>query len=434
MRPRFTSGWHRSFERLLFLFRLAGYLLQPKRYPLFFVRPSKNGLLKTFRIERKLGMNKSVRYDGRVFFSFTVPGYPSRAFDYAVARGALNIGGAGTASKSHVDNAILGITSRCEYSCAHCYEKRNIRDEECVPVDRWEAVIRDLQEIGVSVLILSGGEPMLRYDDLLRLVRSGDKDRSDFHLHTSGFGVTAERAHELKDAGLTAAAVGLDDVNPKRLDALRGRSGAFDTAIAAVEHFSRADVFTYLNLCLTPALVRSGDLWEYFEMANRLNVGIIEILEPRPCGGFQGRSMDGLFTAEDRLAVAEFVRLGNSERRYRNHPLLYSVVAMEAPDRMGCMMGGLSHFSIDSSGNVIPCVFVPISFGNILKENLPVIFARMRQAVPSPIHKGCGSVLLADLYSDGKDGATAQFKDVREAWDDRLARGTAIGVYSERAF
>jgi MoaA/NifB/PqqE/SkfB family radical SAM enzyme len=278
-------------------------------------------------------------------------------------------------------------------------------------------VIRDLQEIGVSVVILSGGEPMLRFDDVLRLVQSGDKNRSDFHIHTSGFGVTRERARALKDAGLTAAAVGLDDVNPKRQDALRGRGGAFEAAAAAVESFNREGVLTYLNLCLTPALIRSGDLWAYFEMARRLGVGLVEILEPRPCGGFQGRRVDGLISEEDRAAVAEFVRKGNHERRYRNHPLLYSIAAMEAPDRMGCMMGGLSHFSIDSAGNVIPCVFVPVSFGNILHEDLPAIFARMRHAVPAPIHAGCGSVLLADMFGD----RTVLYDDHRGEWAERLA-------------
>ena len=385
--------------------------------------------MKTFRIERRLGLNKSVHSDGRTFFSFTLPGYPSKAFDFAVARGALNSGGAGTSAKRHVDNVILGVSSRCEYACAHCYEKRNIRAEERISVQRWEEVIRDLQEIGVSLVILSGGEPMTRYADVLQLVRHGDKDRSDFHLHTSGFGVTLERAKELKNAGLSAAAVGLDDVDPKRLGALRGKPGAFDTATAALECFNRAGILTYLNLCLTPAFVRSGGLWEYFERARQWGVGLVEILEPRPCGGFQGCSMETLLSPLDRESVAEFVRQGNHRRRYRNYPLLYSIAEMESPEAMGCMMGGLSHFSIDSAGNVIPCVFVPISFGNILSEDLPAIFARMRKAIPRPIRSGCGSVLLADLFADVAGRKTTHYNDLEDAWSERLHR-SPIGPHS----
>ncbi len=379
-------------------------------------------MIKTFLIERRLGLNKSVSFDGRVFFSFTLPGYPSRAFDYAVARGALNAGGAGTPVKRHVDNVILGIARRCDYECKHCYERRNIRARESVPVERWGRVIRDVQEIGVSVVILSGGEPMLRFDDLLRLVRGGDKDRSDFHIHTSGFGVTRDRARALADAGLTAAAVGLDDVSPERFDAFRGRRGAFDIAINALECFHRAGVLTYVNLCLTPALVRSEELWKYYELVKQLNVGIVEILEPRPCGGYQGRSMDTLISTADRQVVADFVRRGNGEKKYRDYPLLYSIADMESPGKMGCMMGGLSHFAIDSAGNVIPCVFVPISFGNILIEELPAIFERMRKAIPAPVHEGCGSVLLADCFSAGK--GTRRYEEVRAVWNRRLLKGS----------
>ena len=118
--------------------------------------------------------------------------------------------------------------------------------------------------------------------------------------------------------------------------------------------------------------------------------------------------------------VAYFVRNGNGERRYREFPILYYVAAMEAPDRMGCMMGGLSHFSIDAAGNVIPCVFVPVSFGNIREESLGAIFPRMRNAVPLPVRAGCASVLLARAYSSAAPGSTIRHEQVRGDWSARL--------------
>jgi len=402
---------------------ILSYLLRPSLYPHVILRRSRNGFLRTLEIERQLGLAKAVSFNGSLFSSLTVPHFPSAAFDYAAGRGALNSGAMGTTDKPHVDNAILAITARCEYGCKHCYERRNIGTEDLVPVERWKVVIRQLQEIGVSIVILSGGEPMLRYQGLLELIRSGDKTRSDFHMHTSGAGVTAGRARELRDAGLTAAAVGLDDVDPQRFESLRGKRGAFDQALKALAYFNEAEIFTYVNLCLTPELVRSGDLWNYFEMARDLHVGLIEVLEPRPCGGYRGREMDTLFTQDDRDAVREFIHKGNHEARYRDYPLLYSIPEIESPDKMGCTMGGLSHFTIDSAGNVNPCVFVPISFGNILHEDLPAIFSRMRKAVPKPIHAGCGSVLLADLLEPcGENGVrvSRRFEEIEGEWRKRL--------------
>ncbi|HLP16212.1 MAG TPA: radical SAM protein [Bacteroidota bacterium] len=422
-RPVYLSGWRRNLRRLSMLPMFIRYLSHPSQYPRFILRRSRNGFLRTLEIERQLGLTKFISFNGSLFASLSLPHFPSAAFDYAASRGALNVGGMGTDAKLHIDNAILAITSRCEYGCSHCYERRNIGSSELVPIERWQEVIAQLQEIGVSIVILSGGEPMLRFDGVLELLRSGDKNRSDFHVHTSGAGVTAERARTLRDAGLTAAAVGLDDVDPARFDALRGKRGAFDQAVKALVHFNNAGIFTYTNLCLTPQLVRSGDLWKYFELARELHVGLIELLEPRPCGGYRGKTMESLFTEADRKAVREFIDAGNHDVRYRDYPLLYSIPEIEHPSRLGCTMGGLSHLTIDSSGSVNPCVFVPISFGNILHENLAPIVSRMRQAVPTPIHAGCGSVLLADLLeAHNKDGkrTSRRFEEIEDEWHARL--------------
>jgi MoaA/NifB/PqqE/SkfB family radical SAM enzyme len=55
------------------------------------------------------------------------------------------------------------------------------------------------------------------------------------------------------------------------------------------------------------------------------------------------------------------------------------------------MMGGLSHLCIDSRGNINPCVFLPVTFGNIMEEDFQSIYRRMRVATPHPLHKECPS-------------------------------------------
>jgi len=59
-------------------------------------------------------------------------------------------------------------------------------------------------------------------------------------------------------------------------------------------------------------------------------------------------------------------------------------------------MGGLSHFYIDSAGNVNPCVFMPVSFGNIINDNFDKIFKRMRSVINKPIHSECPSILMSE--------------------------------------
>jgi MoaA/NifB/PqqE/SkfB family radical SAM enzyme len=136
-------------------------------------------------------------------------------------------------------------------------------------------------------------------------------------------------------------------------------------------------------------MVRSGRLRAYYEQMRALEVGFIQLLEPRPCGGYLEAPEETFLTGEDRRAVYDFVREASTARRYRDFPLLYSVAWAEGQDDVGCVMGGLSHFSVDSRGNVTPCVFMPVTFGNITQERFPQIYQRMRQAIPRPLHAGC---------------------------------------------
>jgi len=416
---KFHSGWRLLLQRAAFVASAARYSLHRKQYPLFRLSPSR-GALHALRIARRLKLRKIVQFNDAYFSTPMLPHYPSRAYDHMAARGGLNIGAAGTPLKQHIGSVFLGITRRCDLHCQHCYEHFNTGPEEVVPISRWKEVIRDVQAAGTGVVVLSGGEPMLRYEGVLELLGAGNKELSDFHLHTSGQGVTPGRARELHRAGLIAGAVGLDDVDPVRHDTLRGSRGSHQQAVQALKDLHNAGIFTYTNICLTRELVRSGDLWRYFDFVRELRVGMIEMLEPRPCGGFASRGDDILLTDDDRARVMDFFVRGNTERRYREYPLIYHVAFTEAPEQVGCTMGGLTHLAIDSRGNVNPCVFLPVTFGNILTEDFPAIYARMRKALPRPLHKECPSISLAETLlqkGEGPDGFPVPHSRIEKEWE-----------------
>ncbi len=417
---RFHSGWRLLLRRAEFLASAARYSLHKKQFPLFTWSPAKGGALHALKIARRLKLRKMVQFNDAYFSTPILPHYPSRAFDHMAAKGGLNIGAAGTPLKQQIGMVFLGVTRRCDLHCQHCYEHFNTGPDDVVPISRWKEVLREVQNAGAGVVALSGGEPMLRYEGVLELLDAGNKDLSDFHLHTSGQGVTPERARELHRAGLIAAAVGLDDVDPERHDILRGFRGSHQQAVRALKDFFEAGVFTYTNMCVTRELVRSGDLWRYFDLVKDLNVGMIEMLEPRPCGGFASRSNDALLTRDDRNTVMDFFLRGNTARTFKEYPLIYHVAFTEAPEQAGCMMGGLSHLAIDSKGNVNPCVFLPVTFGNILKDDFAVIYARMRRAIPRPLHKECPSLALAETLLQkgrGPEGFPIPHASIEKEWE-----------------
>jgi hypothetical protein len=130
---RFFGGPRALPLRLKYFASFGKYVLDRKRFPLFTFSAEKGGLARTAPMLRELRLCKMVKHGTSIRFSLNVPRWPSRPFDRMVAGGGLNITAAGTPYKRHIDMAILAVTRKCTYGCAHCYEHFNIADGDTVP-------------------------------------------------------------------------------------------------------------------------------------------------------------------------------------------------------------------------------------------------------------------------------------------------------------
>jgi MoaA/NifB/PqqE/SkfB family radical SAM enzyme len=417
--PFFHKGWTLAYHRLRFMFGWGRYLLHRRQFPLFRIFPYKAGALYTAKIVHDIGIQKLVQFGDKYFSSLTLPHHPSTAFDRMLGNGGLNVGAAGTALKPQIDTLLMAVTRECDLHCQHCYERHNIGHGNEIPLERLKQIVAQAQNHGVSTLVFTGGEPMNRFEDLLDIVKSSDKNLSDIHVHTSGHGATVERVAALKEAGLTSAAVGLESPDRASHDRLRGYDGAFDEAVQALSLFREAGILPYVNICATPELIRSGDLWRYAHLVRDLGVAFIQLLEPRPCGGYLNAPSDVLLSKDDHEQLVQFFKKINSQIQYRDYPIVHYVAYAESPTQRGCMMGGLSHMYIDSRGNVDPCVFLPVTFGNIMEEDFETIYARMRKAIPRPLRAECPSLQLhATLRRQQAEdaGMPVPFSLVEQEW------------------
>jgi MoaA/NifB/PqqE/SkfB family radical SAM enzyme len=425
-RLRVLTGWALVPFKFKYVLSLRRYFCRKSRYPLF--RPA---ALRSLMKGKKLAVPKWVRF-GRHYYApiLRVPRWPSAAYDRMVGGGGLNLDAAGTPAKKHIDSAVLAITRRCPYACRHCYESLNLGDDEVVPVSRWKDTVRDLQAWGTSVIVLSGGEPMMRREGLLEILESGDKSLSDFHVHTSGFGVTPGIAKALKDAGLAAAGIALDTADADAQDRIRGKPGSFARSVEAVRIFREAGVFPYINMCLSRDAARPEELWKFLEFAGEAGAGIVSMNEPKPCGRWFGKNADDLYSASDRDAAGRFFLESNAGRKARRLPHVVYGAYAEQPERFGCLMGGLSHLAVDSRGRVLPCLFVPVSFGSILEEPFRAILARMREATPGPIRRDCPSRHLSDIFGDKPGRVEAlpvPYREIRSEWRAFIAAPPLTG-------
>lgn len=102
-------------------------------------------------------------------------------------------------------------TRRCNIACAYCNEYDHVSSP--VPIEELKRRVDKLADLGVSIITMSGGEPLLHpeLDDLLAHVRRRGAIAS---LITNGYFMVPDRIKRLNDAGLEYAQISIDNVRP----------------------------------------------------------------------------------------------------------------------------------------------------------------------------------------------------------------------------
>lgn len=319
-----------------------------------------------------------VKFNDAVIIDSTFPPYPSPAFDKRLSNYINNL------DLTELPSGIVSLstTNCCPYSCTFCSTSAHRNPEADLDEKLLKDTIRQIEALGVPTVILHGGEPMYRYDRFLRLVKHVSKDRC-LWMFTTGYGVTLEKALELKDNGLFGVWISLDHYDPKIHNRLRGHAEAFKNACQAVEYFKKAGVYTCLSLVPPDDLLEPENFIKYYDFARDLGVAEIRVLERKPCGREACKGVIPHSPVLEKLQKDLF-----KDRSYRNHPPISGLSTwLEKDPALGCQCR-FEYLFITSKGEVQPCEASEISFGNITEEGFSAVYKRICNAFPRPA-TGC---------------------------------------------
>ena len=321
---------------------------------------------------------RMVKFGDSVVIDSTVPPFPSPAFDRRISNYINNI------DLMALPSGIVSIstTNCCPYSCAFC--STNARTDTSGDLDEnlLKKTISQIEEIGTPSIILHGGEPMIRYDRFLRLVKHVSPDTC-LWMFTTGYGVTPERALELKENGLFGVWVGLDHYLPDVHNSLRGHPQAFENALKAVECFKAAGVYTCLSLVPPDDFLNPVEFRKYYDFAKKLGVAEIRVMERKPSGREACRGVQPHSPVLEKLQQDLF-----KDPQYRDYPPFSGLSTwLEKDAAFGCQCR-FEYLFITSRGDVQPCEVSEISFGNIQREDFPEIYRRISEAFTVP-STGC---------------------------------------------
>ena len=160
-----------------------------------------------------------------------------------------------SSSLSHVPKIVVwNTTSNCNLKCRHCYlEATSSQPFGELSKVQAENFIEDLANMGVAVLLFTGGEPLLR-KDIFHLGQFAKERGLRPVLSTNGTLITKEVARQIKQAGFVYVGISLDGTQATN-DMFRQNKGAFLNALSGIRYCRDAGIKVGLRFTLTLCLL-----------------------------------------------------------------------------------------------------------------------------------------------------------------------------------
>ena len=268
---------------------------------------------------------------------------------------------------------IASITSSCNLHCAGCYSRCNNATVDTPPVrqltsEEWLRIFREADELGVSFIMLAGGEPMIRRDII---EAAGKMQNIIFPIFTNGTFVD-DRYFRLLDECRNLIPVMSIEGGKEVTDARRG-TGIYDKVSSNMDAFKEKGLIFGASITVTTENIKEVTSREFVDSLIEKGCKLAIFIEFVPV------------TEE-----ARHLAPGDEERAYMAGALeklresTSDIVLLSFPGdelAMGsCMAAGREFFHINSHGGAEPCPFSPYSDVNIKETSL-------REAISSSLFR-----------------------------------------------
>ncbi|MBI3986150.1 MAG: radical SAM protein [Lentisphaerae bacterium] len=290
-----------------------------------------------------------------------------------------------TAAGNELRLVFWELTARCNLACKHCRaEAQNHVVEGELSTGEILQVARDIRESGDPILILTGGEPLVR-PDIFDIARACSGLFTRIAMATNGTLVDDATAKTIAECGIQRVSLSLDGAVAATHDDFRGLPGSFEATLRGFDALRRAGLSVQVNVSVSRCnAAELGDILK-LALARGADAFHVFVLVPVGCGAELG--------ADVRLSPAEMEKTlrwlfdRSLELRGRLHikatcaPQYYRILrevsrerglspgaqghGMEAMTR-GCLAGSAVCF-ISRTGDVQPCGYLPLCVGNVRK-------------------------------------------------------------------
>lgn len=326
------------------------------------------------------------------------------------------------------------LTSRCNLKCCHCraeatedFSSGELSTEQII------SVARDIRKAGDPIMILTGGEPLVR-NDFFDIAKACVGMFSRVALATNGTLVDDAMAKRIVEVGIKRVSVSLDGAKASTHDTFRGIPGSFEATIKGYDALIRAGASMQVNATVAKNNIDEVPELLEFLLARKADAFHVFALVPVGCGAqisdearlspeqmekFLRWLFEKSIELKDRIHIKatcapQYYRIMREVSREKGiplpaqghpggvkmpaghpggHPSGGATSGMQAMTR-GCLAGSAVCF-VSRVGDVQPCGYLPLVVGNVRKQPFAEIWANSAEfgalRDPGKLKGKCGS-------------------------------------------
>ena len=268
------------------------------------------------------------------------------------------------------------ITKACNLKCEHCYRDAGGKDVNELSTSEGKDLLLEIAKAGFKIVILSGGEPLLR-KDIFELISCAASVGLRPVLGTNGVLFTEEIVRKLKAAGVARVGISLDSKDFLIHDDFRKQKGAWKKTVEAMRICQQEGVDFQVHTTVTRRNYK--EIIEITDFVTALGAKAHHIFFLVPTG--RGKEISGVFIGAGEIKeVLEKVLTKQKDTPIELKPVcapqfipLAKKMGLVLRFQRGCL-AGTSYCCILPNGDVHPCPYLPLKIGNVREEKFSSIW------------------------------------------------------------
>lgn len=256
---------------------------------------------------------------------------------------------------------LMDPTSACNLRCTGCWAAE-YGHEMSLSYETLESIVKQGREIGTYFYMLTGGEPLMRKKDIIRLAR--EFNDCAFHVYTNGTLIDDDFCKQCVEVGNISFALSLEGFEETN-DARRGK-GIYKRVLEAMDLMKSYGLLFGTSICYTSANYSTVTSDTFLDLIIDHGCRFSWYFNYMPVG--KGADMKLLCNPSQREYM--YHRIREIRGKEGGKPIFVMDFQNDGEFVGGCIAGGRNYCHINANGDVEPCVFIHYSGANIKDKTL----------------------------------------------------------------